>query len=272
MARSQSSNAGVLAAGVDTVRSMSATASTPNADASNAIAAHHPSGISTGVFDESRGVWPKLIAEACRVSTYAVELSALSGDELPGLIAYLRTKPRVPFRYASVHAPVKNLDEETLVPQLAELPLWVRSIVTHPDAISELAPYRLLGTRLVMENMDDRKRTGRVADEMETFFEELPKAGFCLDVAHAWSIDPTMDVARELLDRFRSRLRQVHLSSLSGGHHVPLRAQDQELFADVLDRCRDVPWILEAAPPESWGVELKGTFVPAGGGPAGDQM
>ena len=54
------------------------------------------------------------------------------------------------------------------------------------------------------------------------FFEALPEAGFCLDVAHAWSIDPTMDVARELLDRFRSRLRQVHLSSLSGGHHVPL--------------------------------------------------
>jgi sugar phosphate isomerase/epimerase len=65
--------------------------------------------------------------------------------------------------------------------------------------------------------MDDRKPTGRIADEREAFFAELPEAGFCLDVAHAWSIDPTMNVARELLDRFRSRLRQVHLSSLSGG-------------------------------------------------------
>lgn len=232
---------------------MSVTANTPPV-AGSAVAAHHPMGVSTGVFAGSRDVWPELAANACSISTYAVELSALSGDELPGLIAYLRTRPSLPFRYASVHAPVKNLDEATVVPQLSDLPLWVRSIVTHPDAITELARYRHLGTRVVLENMDDRKRTGRIADEMETIFAELPEAGFCLDVAHAWSIDPTMNVARELLDRFRSRLRQVHLSSLSDGHHVPLRAEDEELFADVLDRCRDVPWILEAVPPERWAV------------------
>jgi hypothetical protein len=229
-------------------------------------------GISTGVFDRSRGVWPNLVSNASSVSTDVVELSALSGDELPGLIAYLRTKLRLRFWYASVHAPVKDLDEATVVSQLDELPLWVRSIVTHPDAVWELGPYRRLGTRLVMENMDDRKGTGRIADEIEPFFEELPEAGFCLDVAHAWSIDPTMGVASELLDRFRSRLRQVHLSSLGGGHHVPLREQDQQLFADLLDRCRDVPWILEAEPPERWRVELKATFVAAGARPAGDQM
>jgi len=34
-----------------------------------------------------------------------------------------------------------------------------------------------------MENMDDRKLTGRIADEMEAFFGELPEAGFCLDAA-----------------------------------------------------------------------------------------
>ena len=45
--------------------------------------------------------------------------------------------------------------------------------------------------------MDDRKGTGRTADEIEPFFEALPDAGFCLDVAHAWSIDPTMAVAHE---------------------------------------------------------------------------
>jgi hypothetical protein len=85
--------------------------------------------------------------------------------------------------------------------------------------------------------MDDRKGTGRTADEIEPFFEELPDAGFCLDVAHAWSIDPTMTVAHELLDRFRSRLRQVHLSSLTAGHHVPVVSDDESLFADLLDRC-----------------------------------
>ena len=28
----------------------------------------------------------------------------------------------------------------------------------------------------------------------------------------------------------------------------PLRAADEELFGPLLDRCRDVPWLLEAPP------------------------
>ena len=107
--------------------------------------------------------------------------------------------------------------------------------------------------------MDDRKITGSVADEMEKFFEELPDAGFCLDVAHARSVDPTMEAAHELLGRFRSRLRQVHLSSLDHGRHVPLTEDDEQLFAEVLDRFRDVPWILEAWPPERWAGQMKTT-------------
>ena len=228
--------------------------------AARPLAAHHPIGISTGVFAQMRGDWPELVTAACRFSPFAIELSALSGHELPGLVAFLRAKPRMPFRYASVHAPAKDLEpNETTIAMLNELPLSVRSIVVHPDALSSVAPYRTLGTRLVIENMDDRKVMGRVADELEDVFEELPDAGFCLDVAHARSIDPSMDAAHELLDRFRSRLRQVHLSSLDDGRHVPVTAEDETLFADVLERCRDVPWILEAVPPERWSGQMKTT-------------
>lgn len=225
----------------------------------HSLADHHPIGISTGVFTASRGDWPALVDAACKVSSFAVELSALSGDELPGLISYLLRKPRLPFRYVSVHAPAKHqgLEEPTLVRQLAELPVWIRSIVAHPDVVSDTAAYRALGTRLVLENMDDRKCTGRTADELEAFFDELTDAGLCLDVGHAWSIDDTLAVARELLDRFRSRLRHVHLSSHCDGHHVPVAPDDESLFADVLARCRDVPWILEAPPPARWTEQLR---------------
>jgi hypothetical protein len=58
---------------------------------------------------------------------------------------------------------------------------------------------------LVLENMDSRKPTGRTAAELEPFFEQLPDAGFCLDIAHAYSIDPSMAVFNDLLDRYRSR-------------------------------------------------------------------
>ena len=54
-----------------------------------------------------------------------------------------------------------------------------------------------------------------------------PEAGFCLDIAHAHTIDPSMSVAGELLDRFRGRLREVHLSSIREGAHTTLTADDE---------------------------------------------
>jgi hypothetical protein len=214
---------------------------------------HDRIGISTGVFASSRGSWPRLVDQALRVSSIAVELSALSGDELPGLVAYLRSEPRLPFDYVSVHAPVKRIDAIRGHSLLHELPPRVCSIVVHPNAEIDLDSCRALGNRLTLENMDFRKDSGRVAAELEPFFAALPDASFCLDVAHAHSIDPSMNAATELLDRFGSRLHQVHLSSLDDdGHHLPLRESDEPLFSSVLDRCRDVPWILEAPPPRRW--------------------
>jgi hypothetical protein len=76
-----------------------------------------------------------------------------------------------------------------------------------------------------------------------------------------------MKIADELLDRFRARLRHVHLSSLRESCHVALTREDEELFASVLMRCRDVPWILEAPPPQRWRGALKTTTLIAAGAP-----
>jgi hypothetical protein len=219
------------------------------------LAGHHPLGASTGVLGRG-GDWPALVRGACRVSAHAVELAALEAAELPALMDYLAGRPRLPFRYVSVHAPVKGVTEPDArcAEELMRLPLSVRSIVVHPDLIVDAAPYRALGRRLVVENMDDRKFAGRTAAELAPLFDELPEAGFCLDIAHAHTIDPSMAVAAELLDAHRSRLRQVHLSSIRDGSHTELMPEDEALFTPYLGRCRDVPWILEAAPPARWAV------------------
>ena len=210
---------------------------------------YHPLGASTGYMADRRGDWPALTWEALRTSVYAVELAALSEDELPGLVDYLGSRVELPFRFLSVHAPSKHrrMSERELVDTLAALPCWVDAIVIHPDTIEDAALYRRLGSRLAIENMDARKHDGRTAEELAPYFAALPDAGFCFDVAHAWSIDPSMREGQLMLDRYASRLRELHVSSLrADGTHVALTDDHEELFGPLLGRCRDVPWIFEA--------------------------
>jgi hypothetical protein len=220
------------------------------------LLAHHPIGASTGFMVQERGDWPALGDAAAALSPFTAELAALSEQELPSLLSYLLGgapgADAPTFHYLSVHAPSKQLRmaEPKLVDCLSRLPAYVDAIVVHPDVIDDPGEYRRLGARLVLENLDTRKSGGRSAEELAPYFAELPDAGLCLDVAHARDVDPTMAGAHALLDRFAGRLRHLHVSSLDAdGHHVPLRADDEDAFRPVLQRCRDVPWILEAPLP-----------------------
>src|SRR3712207_4356996 len=91
---------------------------------------HHPLGASTGYMVDRRGDWGALAWAAAQTSVFAAELAALSEEELPGLIDYLGSGVDLPFRFLSVHAPVKHrqTDERDLVAALAELPASVDAI------------------------------------------------------------------------------------------------------------------------------------------------
>lgn len=216
------------------------------------LSSHHPVGASTGYMEGSRGAWGALVDEALEVSSFTCELAALAEDELAGLLDYLEGEPSLPFRYLSVHGPVKGrvLPERDLVALLSGLAGAVDAVVLHPDTMDDPSAYAPLGSLLVIENMDPRKGVGRTPDELAPYFAALPSAGFCFDIAHAAAVDGTMGVAHDLLDAFAGRLRHLHVSSLDPEcGHVPLTPADEVRFAPVLARCSDVPWMLEAAPP-----------------------
>lgn len=218
---------------------------------SRILAAHTIVGCSTGYMTDSRGDWPALVERAAQTSSSAVELSALSEEELPGLLEYLADAPRLPFHFVSVHGPSKqrSISDAELVELLRLLPSWVSAIVMHPDTIVDVAAYERLGRRLVVENMDQRKERGQTPEDLKPLFDLLPQARFCFDVAHAKAVDPTMEVGGGLLAAFATRLSHIHLSSLDGrSSHVPLTTADEALFTPLLRRCADVPWILEAPP------------------------
>jgi hypothetical protein len=206
-------------------------------------------GPSTGYMVGARGDWPRLVAAAESCSLDVVELSALSAEELPGLLRFLSEAGTLPFGHVSVHGPSKGWDgtPAALATALAAIPAFVDGIVLHPETLGDVRPFADLGARLRLENMDTRKRDARTVAELARYFETLPEARFCFDVAHAQLHDPSLGLAHELLDAFSDRLAEVHVSSIEpGGEHMPLRAADAEAFLPVLERCAGVPWVLEA--------------------------
>jgi hypothetical protein len=128
------------------------------------------------------------------------------------------------FSHVSLHAPSKlvGFDELELVAILKDVPTsW--PIIVHPDLIQSPHHWRFFGSRLCLENMDQRKPVGRTVTEMEEVFRQLPDASFCFDIGHARQVDPTMGVAIGMLKRFSGRLRQVHMSEVDPqGKHRPI--------------------------------------------------
>jgi hypothetical protein len=210
-----------------------------------------PIGFSTGALakgDFTRGL--NLQRMSGRIT--AVELSALRDHELPELARAVPSLDLHAFTYVSFHAPSKlrTLDEQTAFELLLQLPeSW--PIVAHPEILRTPSLWRRLGGRLCVENMDDRKTTGRTPGELRVLFEQFPDASFCLDLGHARQIDPTMASALRMLREFGGRLRQVHVSEVGvRGEHLPLGATTRMSFAQVAHRIpAKCPLIIESVIP-----------------------
>jgi hypothetical protein len=184
----------------------------------------------------------------------AIELSALREHELRPLIHALPSLNLAAYQYISVHAPsrfVSMSDSEAVSElQIARDNQW--PIIVHPDVLRDLSAWRCLGSSLCIENMDGRKPIGRNVSELLKVFDSLPEASFCFDIGHAHQIDPSMELAQELLETFAPRLREVHLSHVTNdfSHHRldDGAIEDFRTVATLIPE--DVPIILETPVPD----------------------
>jgi hypothetical protein len=154
-----------------------------------------------------------------------VELSALRQRELAPLITAIDELDLSSFEYISFHAPstVVADAESEVVDQLLTIADRGWPIIVHPDVITDYSAWRHLDSALCIENMDRRKQVGRTADELLTIFDHLPTACLCFDIGHARQIDTTMTEAYYIVQLFRSKLRQVHVSEVNTrSKHDPL--------------------------------------------------
>jgi hypothetical protein len=218
-----------------------------------------PIGFSTGAL--ARGDFATGLAvqrDVPRIN--AVELAALRDHELPVLVDAIPSLDVDGFEYVSFHAPGKlqTLDEHAVFELLLGLPhSW--PIVVHPELLQTPSLWRQLGERLCLENMDNRKTTGRTIAELRVLFETFPEATFCLDLGHARQIDPTMVSAMLMLQEFGDRLVEMHISEVGPrGEHLPLGATTRQAFARVIHLVpADCPLIIESIiPPDLIASEL----------------
>ncbi|MCW2956662.1 MAG: hypothetical protein JWO69_1531 [Thermoleophilia bacterium] len=194
------------------------------------------------------------LGDAARDGVRAVEIGAHDLVGFHELAVALRrpstTALLAQFTHVSVHGPidVAQRDWERVATAAGGLPPAVCHLLVHPDVVDAAGAVHLgrLGGRVCFENMDVSKADGRDARELHRTFRDCPDASFCLDVAHAWTCDPTLALGHDLLDAFGDRLRQVHVSGIeSDGTHRPTTSADLDRYAPLLERCGGVPWILE---------------------------
>jgi hypothetical protein len=182
----------------------------------------------------------------------AVELSALRQHELQPLVDALPRLPLQRFKHVSVHLP-SSADpsfEGAILDVTRSLPHhWL--LVVHPNIIRAWERWKALGSRLCIENMDKRKPLGQTARQLDDIFARLNDATFCFDLGHAYQVDPTMSEAVLILQRFKSRLRQLHVSEVnSESKHDPLSLETEAAFSRLARLIpADTPAILESRLP-----------------------
>lgn len=205
-------------------------------------------GFSTGSIalnDVKRGV-----SVATHRLTRAIELSALREDELDPLLETVdRLKTRLSgFDHIAFHAPSKRVrfSESELTQRLRKVADRGWAIIVHPDVIEDFSLWRTLGGAICVENMDKRKPMGRTAAQLKEIFAQLPQARLCFDIGHARQVDPTMQEAETILERFHNRMGQVHMSYVnSQSRHERLNFESIAAFQKVARWLGSTPIILE---------------------------
>lgn len=172
-------------------------------------------GFSTGCINE--GNYQQGIDLLKNMEIKLVEVSSLREKELPVFLGELNKIDFSTFEYVSFHAPSRLMlyNETELVEALKPILEKGWPIIVHPDIITDFKLWQTFGESLCIENMDIRKPIGRTYKDLIKLFDILPDASFCFDIAHAKQIDPTMFEARMMINHFKSRIKQIHLSDVN---------------------------------------------------------
>lgn len=181
----------------------------------------------------------------------AIELTIADMDDAPRLLN-LEQKDFAGFRYVSIHAPsFDRFDTNSMIKFRQTLDIFeefcqkvkVNSIVFHPDQIGEWAIFENYTFPVLIENMDWQKEIGKYVDSMKDIFEKAD-APMVLDLNHCYTNDPTMNLAKDMVENFGERIFEIHLSGFEKSHDPLFQTQQIEILEAIPDK--DLPVIIES--------------------------
>jgi sugar phosphate isomerase/epimerase len=212
-------------------------------------------GFSTGALYKTDIPLDERVERFNKLGANAIELGLVSQEELMGfrLIPSIRRGLKR-YDYVSIHGPMIGIrygnDDKTkeiiarLKERCGELP--VKGIVLHPDLVEDFEIFDGCGLPFLIENMDGSHSVGTSPE----YFERMKRRysfGFVLDVQHAYEHDPSMGMAREMIDAMGDRLRHMHVSGCSvGENHIPVHmSENRNAIVKILEMGIRVPKIFE---------------------------
>lgn len=194
----------------------------------------HNIGFCTGAINRENRI--SAIHSALKFQTKTLEISAHQMSEFTNALDALLSLPMD--IDASLHLPGEfTPNEELLLIQSLFSSIQNRSntrLILHPDTVHAWDAWQCLGSNVCIENMDHRKSTGRYVHELAPIFQKYPKFSMCFDIAHAYALDSSLVLARELLTHFRDRIREIHVSELNDScEHVQTSTQTREAYKSI---------------------------------------
>ena len=161
------------------------------------------------------------------------------------------------YQYRSFHLPKKGYAKVVKTLNRHQNKLNLQALIMHPCDIGGWRSLKNSKIPVLIENMDNHKKSYRLPAELEALFK-IHKFGLCLDVNHL----KTNNQNRQLwLKRFSQKIKQIHVAGVDQGHYKStLKINNMRHALCLFDpqilknlTVKQYPVILEGVvPPDRW--------------------
>lgn len=182
-----------------------------------------------------------------------LEISSLRENNLDYVLEMIDKLDLCKYKYISFHIPSKlnYITEDELIKKLEYIYLKEWYMILHPDIIIDYNKWTNFRDKLLIENMDSRKRIGSDENSLKQIFTKLPEANLCFDIAHSMDMDPLGFEGEFILSSYVDKLKQIHISGILNSVHCEITEHLLNEYLDILvnsnlDTIESVPFIIES--------------------------